>query len=583
MKKIIACLVLFTAFIIACNSGKNKSLLSKPDDIVADEYVINIDKDTTLQTKNGALLKIPKGSLATDNGNTVVLEIKEAYSMEQMILAGLTTQSNGQPLSSGGMIYINAKAGQNVTIKQAIKVSTPANYLNPDMQLFKGEKDDKGNVNWNNPTPLPENKQLAGIEEGKRLFFSQCASCHSVDVEGTGPALAHFLKRFSGDKLLARGHTLHMPYPFWNESLLSDAIQIDTIGHNESKLSPELLYNQELYFCNLLKMYGSVGTSHPNLTEENINNIYKYIQNESDKRNLPLPSITYLDNCIDSCMEYNKVVGNLLKEKQRITKRKDTLIKDNGKMVKEKGEITRGTGDIPGPDNKVTPKNYNSVYYEFTIETFGWFNIDMLIKGKDGVKESELFVRIVGEYREKVQVYLIVPSVKVYVQGGPAERNAEEFAFQLKNGKIDLPQDAKAYILAVSETSSSIAYVLKEFTTTTRQEFEISLKETNKAEFNAAIKLIGGDGLKIDVKDTKNADEIRKVTTDLKVIEQELKKADNLKPKNCDCNCLPKTDAAISDSPKVVAELKQKTNLRYFEAHLYKRYLSEIPIPFGGT
>ena len=205
MKKIIACLAFLTAIIIACNTGKNKNLLSKPDDIIADEYVINIDKDTTLQTKNGALLKIPKGSLATDKGNTVVLEIKEAYSMEQMILAGLTTQSDGKPLSSGGMIYINAKAGQNVTIKQAIKISTPANYLNPDMQLFKGEKDDKGNINWNNPTSLPENKQLKGIEEGQRLFFSHCGSCHFIDKDGTGPALAHFLKRFSGDKLLARG------------------------------------------------------------------------------------------------------------------------------------------------------------------------------------------------------------------------------------------------------------------------------------------------------------------------------------------------------------------------------------------
>ena len=116
MKKIITCLTILTAIIIACNTGKkNGSLLSKPDDIVADEYVINIDKDTTLETKNGALLKIPKGSLATDKGNTVILEIKEAYSMEQMILAGLTTQSDGQPLSSGGMIYINAKGGQNVT------------------------------------------------------------------------------------------------------------------------------------------------------------------------------------------------------------------------------------------------------------------------------------------------------------------------------------------------------------------------------------------------------------------------------------------------------------------------------------
>lgn len=547
MKKTITLLFLLTVIIIACNTVKTKSLLSKPGDLIADEYIINIDKDTTLQTKNGAFIQIAKGSLATDKGSTVILEIKEAYSMEQMILAGLTTQSNGQPLSSGGMIYINAKGGQNVTIKQAIKIATPANYLDPKMQLFKGEATVDGNLNWTNPVPLPENKELKKIQAGQQLFSSNCANCHAIGRPTTGPGLAHFLKRFSGDKLLARGYTLHIPYnPF------SDGKDTTLYSYYE-RISYELWENQELYFCNLRKEYRSLGTSFPDLTEKDINNIYKYIQNESDKNKLPLPSIAYLDGCIDSCMQYKSVVGKLLTEKKKISQKKNGLIKDNGSLVKDKKEpaIDTSPGPLPGsvapPEReKVSPKNYDAVYYEFTIETFGWFNIDVLIKGTDGVKESELFVRIVGEYREKIQVYLIIPSVKVYVQGGPAERNAEEFAFQYKDGKIDLPQDTKAYIMAVSETSTSIAFVLKEFTTSTRQEFELRLQETTKAEFNSAIKVIGGDGLKIDVKDSKNADEIRKASTDLKVIEEELKKAENMKPKNCDCDCDVETDGPVT-------------------------------------
>lgn len=98
MKKIIALLSLLTVFIIACTtSEQTNSLLSKPGDVKADEYSITVDRDTTLVTKNGALLKIPKGTLATDNGNTVALEIKEAYSLEQMIRYGLTTSSGDEP------------------------------------------------------------------------------------------------------------------------------------------------------------------------------------------------------------------------------------------------------------------------------------------------------------------------------------------------------------------------------------------------------------------------------------------------------------------------------------------------------
>lgn len=444
MKYIIA-LLSSLVIIISCNTGKKTGLLSTPDDMVADEYVITIDKDTTLVTKNGALVKIPKGSLATDNGNTVTLEIKEAYSIQQMIQAGLTTQSNGNPLSSGGMMYINAAGGQNVTIKQAIKVAIPANYLKPGMQLFKGEKDDNGTINWDNPAPLPENKQLTAIESGRQLFQTKCASCHAIGQDATGPDLAHFLKRFSGDKLLVRGHTLHIPHQFRYDSYSPDSISKHTgTLNNISAVDPELWDNQFLYFCNLKAMYGSLGTGF-DLSEESINSIYRYVQNESDSKSLPLPSIAYLDKCIDSCQAYLTKTRELLGQKNVLESKRKTLIENNGSLVSEK-KIPAGssTGIVPPApagnfDEQVSPQNYGSVYYQFTIETFGWFNIDVLIKGLNGVEESELFVRITGEYREKVQVYLIIPSVKIYLQGGPAERNKEEFAFLYKNGKIPLP------------------------------------------------------------------------------------------------------------------------------------------------
>ena len=552
MKKIIACLALFASFIIACNTGnKSNSILSKPGEIIADEYTINVDKDTTLVTKNGALLDIPKGSLSIGKGNTIVLEIREAYSIQQMILAGLTTESNGQLLSSGGMIYINAKAGQNVTIKQAIKVSIPNDYLDPSMQLYKGEKGKDETINWVNPTALPANKQMSGIEQGKQLFLGKCASCHQIGKDATGPNLANFLKRFKGDKLLARGHTLHLPQMFESGFIYDNDSDSGNYYH-PLKISSELWNNQFLYFCNLKSMYGSLGTAFPDLAEESLNNIYRYIQKESDEKNLAMPLHVYLDDCIDSCMAYNKVTEELQKKRYIIKTTKDKLIKDNGKLVIEKKEVDTSNADAnniilpPAPPDpeKVSPKNYDAVYYQFTIETFGWFNIDVLIKGKNGVEESELFVRVIGEYREKVQVYLIIPSVKVYAQGGSAERNPEEFAFLYRSGKIELPQNAKAYILAVSETKSSLTFTIKEFTTSKQQEFELRLLESTKEEFNIAINNISGDKLKIHVEDSKNAQQIRKTDDNLKVIEEELRKAQNLKPKNCNCNCGNEGDTA---------------------------------------
>jgi hypothetical protein len=214
-------------------------------------------------------------------------------------------------------------------------------------------------------------------------------------------------------------------------------------------------------------------------------------------------------------------------------------------VYEKKYDTTRSQPNIittpPEPminfEEKVSPKQYGATYYQFTIETFGWFNIDVLIKDRNGVEESELFVRIIGEFRQKLQVYLIIPSVKVYVQGGPAERNEEDIAFQYKNGKIDLPQNARAFILAVTEDAGAIAYTIKEFTTTKSQDIEISLSKATKEEFNRAIKLIGGDGITIGVEDAENAKELRSADEKIKSITKELDNVEKLRPKNCDCDC----------------------------------------------
>ena len=43
--------------------------------------------------------------------------------------------------------------------------------------------------------------------------------------------------------------------------------------------------------------------------------------------------------------------------------------------------------------------------------------------------------------------------------------------------------------------------------------------------------------MKIKVDDTKNANKVRKTNTDLKAIDEEIKKAEELKPKACNCDC----------------------------------------------
>jgi hypothetical protein len=565
MKYIITCLLISVVIIFSCN---NPGVISKMNSsaLGLQQYTIRSDMDTIIKTANGALLNIPKGSLLPEEGNSVTLEIREAYSMEQMIQARLVTQSNGEPLSSGGMIYINAAAGQKVKITKAIRVAVPTSYLTKGMELYKGDTT-KGGINWTNPVPLVENKQQVSIDTGQVLFQQLCSSCHKIGADFAGPDLAHFPKRKPfGDLSKYWYHSSNHDYSINNlESDSSRTMKDTAIYRGESipdSLKPRprekyaldipvdsnelwtLLY-LEAYKCNLRHLWFPViGTDFPVLENQALQSIYHYIQNESDRKGLPFPGQTYLKDCLDSCKAYWKEVVRLENEGRKVAAQRQDLIKDNGSMTEKRNQqvivaqppTLFSNNPFTPDDDKVSQNDFSSEYYQFTIDTFGWYNIDILLKGINGVEESDLFVRIRGEYRERLNIYLIIPSMKVLVDGGPTGKT-DEYAFYYKTGKIPLPQGAKAYILAVSERDEKLAFAFKEFTTSRQQEFEISLTSSTKEIFTSTMKQFSADSLVIKVNDSKNAGEIRKVDKQLKNINEKMNEAQKLKPKNCNCDC----------------------------------------------
>lgn len=511
MKRILPFLLpCFILVLFSCNNKKESSL---NESALATEVVtIQVDKDTTFKTKNGALIQIPKGALSVTEGTSARLEIKEAYSIEQIVKAGLFTRTGEEPLSSGGMIYINAAAGQAVTIKKNIRIAIPTHYLQEGMQLYKGNKTTGGTINWENPRPLNESQQLAVMKKGKTLFEKNCASCHGIGKEGSGPDLAHFPKRFNyGDE----GNWRYFYHTFLIASEYKE------------------FFHPDLYGCNLINKYGEASPPFfSNITDTgnsaDLMSIYSYIQQESDRRNLPLPPHHYLISCVDSCNAYTAAVRELE------AKRK-SLIKKNAPRTTE---INNPPVSIPPPDTtpppvnygrEVSPGNFQAVYYEFTIESFGWFNIDILLKDVPGIEKSSLLVRIRGSYRETITIYLILPQTKVYLPGG-LTNNPDEYAFYKKDGSVPLPQNEKAYILALTETGDSIAYALQEFTTARSQQIEIELSKSTKEALSNAIEKLRITGLEITAQDSRNSAAIKKV-------DQEIKDAEKLKPKRCDCNC----------------------------------------------
>ncbi len=483
-------------------------------------------------------MKIPKGAIDAGDKKQVTLEIKEAYTIADMIRGGLTTKSGEEPLSSGGMIYINPKKGQSATLKKKIDVALPTRFKEPGMKLFKGEETADGQLNWVKPDTLPVTTYDKKMEIGKSIFNSKCRSCHILGKTTIGPDLAHYLRQYSGDTLLVRGYQLHIPYiPGMFKD--KDTNFINPLTSKLAHLNPDLWLNQYIYFCNQQDQFGTYGTGFPDLREEDFDAIYHFIQQESDRLQLPDPQLRKLSDCIDSCQQYRDRSKELLNRKQQLEENREKHIVENGPQTVEERIVINPQPEVPFFTDKevVNPADQTAVYYQFSIETFGWNNVDVLLKEVIGNTKADLSVRITGSYQEKLDVFLIVPDKKIYTKGGLKNDGSGRYVFAYTDGSIYLPMGAAGYILALTENADGIAYGLLPFSIQASQELSIELQKSSTESFNKAVNDLNMSEIRINARQTKNADSIRKADTVIKNLKEQLINLEQLKPKNCDCNC----------------------------------------------
>lgn len=106
--------------------------------------------------REGTKLTIGKDVFETENRQntegSIRLELKEFYTLEDIIAADLTTQSDGEMLETGGMIYLSAtdSKGQKLKIKsgKSIRIEMPRLPNSSEKQLFYGEKQGDSPINW---------------------------------------------------------------------------------------------------------------------------------------------------------------------------------------------------------------------------------------------------------------------------------------------------------------------------------------------------------------------------------------------------------------------------------------------------
>jgi len=208
--------------------------------------LINPQLDTILKTSHGTQFHILAGSIA--GANPVRIRVQEAITASEILLAGLITKSENELLSSDGMINFEAI---DATILKPVEVRMPRMRTVANMQLFKGEPDNRGRINWKDPQPLSyATIDSACLSEARMLFRSRCMSCHHLLKDGTGPALA---------QVGSRG-------PWSNPDSFASFIRN---ASRDASINP--------YVIGLKAKFGSVMTSYPDLSDYTLRCLLNYL------------------------------------------------------------------------------------------------------------------------------------------------------------------------------------------------------------------------------------------------------------------------------------------------------------------
>lgn len=114
-------------------------------------FVIDNSRDTILQGKQGTRILFYAQSFYTRSSSPITIKLREYYNYADMIMAQLTTTSRKRLLETGGMLHITAtQDGKEVRLKggKNFSLMLPTNTLQENMQVFNGERDNEGFIDW---------------------------------------------------------------------------------------------------------------------------------------------------------------------------------------------------------------------------------------------------------------------------------------------------------------------------------------------------------------------------------------------------------------------------------------------------
>lgn len=119
------------------------------------DFIIDTLKDNYFKGDHGSIFKISKEAI--DKYKIYQVSLFEALDKKSMLLAGLTTESDGKLLESSGMVHLEIKTRLNGKINledTGCEIMIPKQDTSKQMKLFYGDNDDGTNWKFEVPDPV---------------------------------------------------------------------------------------------------------------------------------------------------------------------------------------------------------------------------------------------------------------------------------------------------------------------------------------------------------------------------------------------------------------------------------------------
>jgi hypothetical protein len=441
--------ILFLSGLFACNSSQDKKTIIIEDRAYSQKtplsplfdslspatqtFLIKGDRDTLIVGQNGTTLTIPKNTFVNSQGQTaatITISLVEANTIADIIKSNLQTTSGENILQTGGMFFIDAKEDNKslaIAEGKSIYVEVKSNYKDPQMKIFEGKFDKKGNIDWaitgnleNELIPIPLsllNFHKCDFECG--FSKGQTDSLLNPKYENTFIATREFEDRCCAMSVATCD---------WFNGLSKRFLDIYI-----KNLDKPLYYSDSLVVDYLEKNY-----------KEKIDSSKKFEFDDIGWTTYMFQSFTQLKNQhLTNTINFDKLgitestsLENLVSKGYSETEAEKYIA-----LFKVRNQITK--------ERKAEKQTSRLASYSFTINKLGWVNVDRFID-EQNIDISTFLVDVKSkDSLDFISISLVIPNYGVAVFSIHNDGNLYSFT-KKKDGYRKLPVGQDAIIVAFS-------------------------------------------------------------------------------------------------------------------------------------